>query len=257
MLNSRCDEVALCGLCVRNHSIWFTLEFIGQAGEWMSGWLDGCSAAHVLQANLVTQKLIDWKIMFRAFIDSCSSSHVTRTSPQPSACPAPDSPDSPDFPLLSCWLLTHIVFRPVSAIVPRSMGRDWFGFVGCCFQFGFRSVHFSIYLLWLFAHHYAAPPLRGGLSVWVDFMQNPYSIWQLNICANIKYWLQIRALNHWPLLLEPWFPWFPLGIGFGLYEMDWCCCLYIKLQLYGNLFAQRPNVCVFFLHILNTPSDDY
>jgi len=114
------------------------------------------------------------------------------------------------------WLLTHIVFRPVSAIVPRSMGRDWFGFVGCCFQFGFRSVHFSIYLLWLFAHHYAAPPLRGGLSVWVDFMQNPYSIWQLNICANIKYWLQIRALNHWPLLLEPWFPWFPLGIGFGL-----------------------------------------
>lgn len=50
-------------------------------------------------------------------------------------------------------------------------------------------------------------------------MQNPYSICQLNICANIKYWLQIlaclaaRSPVHSPLnMLE-------------------CCCFYIKLQL--------------------------
>lgn len=91
--------------------------------------------------------------MFRAFIDSCSSSHVTREI---------------HWPLdgLS-WFLTHIVFRLVSAIVDcqgdgRTAGwqdsrlAGWGVVAGCCFQFGFRSVHFSIYLLWLFVHHYVA-----------------------------------------------------------------------------------------------------
>lgn len=40
----------------------------------------------------------------------------------------------------------------------RQDGRlaGWGVVAGCCFQFGFRSVHFSIYLLWLFVHHYVA-----------------------------------------------------------------------------------------------------
>lgn len=155
--------------------------------------------------------------MFRAFIDSCSSSHVTGTSPRFSVL----GPLAAVRPFLISN--TYCFSARVCNCAKGSMGW-WDGWSGDDVGRGLvvafnlvsgQSTLVFIYFGFLFIIMLLLPPWPGRVRV--DFMQNPYSIWQLNICANIKYWLQIRALDldHWPLLeLRCGFR-FGLGSGFG------------------------------------------
>lgn len=93
-----------------------------------------------------------------------------------------------------------------------------------------RSSHRHRHLFGFFVHTQDQPVCSTSISacvrvcVCVYFMQNPYSICQLNICANIKYWLQILAC------LAARSPVQSSSVHSPL-DMLECCCFYIKLQL--------------------------
>lgn len=105
MLNSRCDEVELrVVLCIWNHSIWFTRQFIGQEGEWVQ-----CSACVTGKSS---DPKINWLennvscIYWFMFFPTCDQkAHILSLR------------------FVHSWFLTHIVSRTVSAIGLRSMGR--------------------------------------------------------------------------------------------------------------------------------------